>query len=307
MDELLKHILLEFQIHNEMLNEEHGRIPHIQQYIYDLFENAIIPMEIKMKKNKSSNATEKFEQDVFPNCKCFFTHFNIEIKLALADKKAYSGGYYPQLSFYTKTSSLVVMKISVTGKDFNDINSIVRFVFAHELAHAYDDCCRTIHYGTVKSKIDIDANYNNYYNTVTLRGFNTFQDDMCTILNYLSPTELKAFIGQFEAEIKPKIEQIKDAKSAWMIAKETDSWNKLVSLEKGIAILNSLANKPIFDKQREMIVIAYNNIYPSRPITTYDKLLKLLNRWLYKFKRIYINRISKILYDLFSENDVKIP
>lgn len=45
MDELLKHILLEFQIHNKMLDEKHGRIPQIQQYIYDLFENAIFPME----------------------------------------------------------------------------------------------------------------------------------------------------------------------------------------------------------------------------------------------------------------------
>lgn len=243
MDELLKHILLEFQIHNKMLDEKHGRIPQIQQYIYDLFENAIFPMEQMMKSNNDTIRAEVFHKDIFPNCDCFFTHCNIDITLSLDDKTSFIGGYYPKKSFYSDTTSFVTMKITVGGKDFNDINNSLRSVFAHELTHAYDDYCKTMHYGTISSKIDIDARKNNYYNTVNLHGFSHNQDAMCDILNRLSPLELKAYIGQFEAEIKPNVDKIKDAVSAWELAKETIAWNKLDYLERSIKTLNSITDK----------------------------------------------------------------
>ena len=89
MDELLKHILLEFQIHNKMLDEKHGRIPQIQQYIYDLFENAIFPMEQMMKSNNDTIRAEVFHKDIFPNCDCFFTYCNIDITLYLYNKSSF--------------------------------------------------------------------------------------------------------------------------------------------------------------------------------------------------------------------------
>ena len=300
MDELLKHILLEFQIHNKMLDEKHGRIPQIQQYIYDLFENAIFPMEQMMKSNNDTIRAEVFHKDIFPNCDCFFTHCNIDITLSLDNKSSFRGGYYPKKSFYSDTTSFVTMKITVGGKDFNDINNSLRFVFAHELTHAYDDYCKTMHYGTISSKIDIDARKNNYYNTVNLHGFSQNQDAMCDILNRLSPLELKAYIGQFEAEIKPNVDKIKDAVSAWELAKETIAWNKLDYLERSIKILNSITDK---DYQNHLLTY-YNNVYPLKPLSTYNQLLKTLNGRFYKFKRIFINRISKILYDLYSENNI---
>lgn len=303
MDELLKHILLEFQIHNKMLDEEHGRIPQIQQYIYDLFENAIFPMEETMRNNGDNVRADIFHKDIFPNCDCFFTHCNIDITLSLDDKTSFRGGYYPKKSFYSEDASLVTMKISVTGKDFNDINNNLRFVFAHELTHAYDDYCKTMHYGTISSKIDIDTKKNNYYNTVNLRGFTNNQDAMCDILNHLSPMELKAYIGQFEAEIKPNVDKIKDAKTAWELSKKTDAWNKLDYLERSIKTLNSITDK----KYQYHFLTYYNRIYPFKPIKRYSKLLKTLNGRLYKFKRIFINRISKILYDLYAENNTVIP
>lgn len=68
-----------------MLDEKHGRIPQIQQYIYDLFENAIFPMEQIMKSNNDTIRAEVFHKDIFPNCDCFFTHCNtIFLKTDLA-------------------------------------------------------------------------------------------------------------------------------------------------------------------------------------------------------------------------------
>lgn len=305
MNQLLKHIMLEFQIHGKILDEEHGRIPYIQQYIYDLFENAIIPMESVMRKNNDSVRTENFHQDIFPNCNCFFSHCNIEITLALEGKSTYKGGYYPTLSFYSDSASLVTIKITVGGNSFNQINENLRFVFAHELTHAYDDYCHTMQYKTVTSKIHLDSKYNNYYSTINLHGYDNAQDAMCDILNHLSPMELKAYVGQFEIEIKPNVDKIKNAKTAWEIAKETKAWSKLDYLERNINTLNEFSN--VGEDVQNKFIQAYNNIYPSKPIATYNKLLKVLNGRLYKFKRVFINRISKILYDLYSKNNPMIP
>ena len=98
----------------------------------------------------------------------------------------------------------------------------------------------------------------------------------------------------------PNVDKIKDAVSAWELAKETIAWNKLDYLERSIKTLNSITDK---DYQNHLLTY-YNNIYPLKPLSTYNQLLKTLNGRFYKFKRIFINRISKILYDLYSENNI---
>lgn len=303
-DLLYEHVVTEFQIHDYMILEEHGSIPNITEYVHAFINNAVIPLYMKMMKNGDTVCSERFDKDIFKNIEnSFFTNIGLEITVSNQSKKTrYSGGYQPRRSIYTDRVRMPEIRITVDSENLTDLLNAFRFVFAHELTHAYDDCQRTMKYGTIVSKMDTDAKNNNYYNTVNYKGLSDLSDAICDILNRLNKIELNAFVGQFKTELLAYDNKIKDINTVYDSAKKTDAWRKYGYLKRNLDRLGSITDKGL---QKAALKI-YNEVTETH-LDTYMAMLKKLNSRFYNWEKTFINRTSKIIYDVYLEINQRIP
>ena len=139
---------------------------------------------------------------------------------------------------------------------------------------------------------------NNYVNVVNnLKNKDIDIASSAGILYLLDKIERNAYIGQIRQELIANQDKLTDWQSTFDVVKNSESYKKFLHLEKNVNAILSITDK----KQQLKFIDALNKMM-DKSFTTYNQLQKYYwGRWL-KWKKGYLNKITKIAYDVYKNN-----
>lgn len=295
--ELKNHLLYEFTINNYgFLNETRSIVNGIDNTVL-MFLN-MVSEQIKNTKTKSTNIYT--EKNNF-NIKTFFTQFKLKLTITKGEKK-YSGGCDINNSIIKNSENKWIcipdIELQVQGKNENEIRNVFGFAIGHELTHLYNMLQYAIKNNENGYNNVFDKNkYRNISNTMSNPFFEKNTKIIAQILYTLTRIERNAYIAQLRQELLNQEELITDTNSAYEAIKNTESYKRLLFLEKNINILFSedLNNS----ETTKTNILSTLNKTMNKKFTNFEQVKKyFLRRWL-KWKKAYLSRASKIAYDVF--------
>ena len=305
--DLKNHILYEFYAglpnKENILNESRGVVSGLHEVV-----NAICNDMVKdiLKTVSKKGATTKIYSGKVSNygLTSFFDEYMIAVKVSYGEKTTYSGGLWMRESFLDSADGVVChphIDIEITGKDPSTIINTVSFAIGHELTHAYNEFKYARKNGLKAS--DIVSNFIEVQGQSRIAASKKSQiQNEKAIGNFLylaNRMERNAYIAQLKQELETKKNEIEDSKSAWEAVLGTESYKKFKMLER---VYRQMLSEELTAETKKQI-ISYTNKITGRKFNSYGQVKKFcINLW-EKWRKKYLTMASKIVYDIFAENN----
>lgn len=283
--------LLTEEKYRRELNENHGVIPNLTEYLTD-FEAAI------------KNGKKRLSMDDFSAVgDCFFDSIIVDIG---GNDSQLNGGYFQTKSgFYKKNDGSYGYHVTISLANDGNIEKL-KIVFAHELTHAYDDFCRKTGRKNGKPSLtllDLDKKIGTKRAIlISLANGGEPVKALGLMLYYLNDAEKNAYIGQTYAELINNIEKISDSSTAFQELKKTEAWDIYVWLRKNIKYLQNLVkdNSEEAKGKKHILLWAYEFITTIKE-KDFSRLVKYLIKKYKVWEHHFLNQASKMVYDAYCD------
>lgn len=302
--ELKNHIKYEFITGRDnptrLLYEVRGVVNNIDKIISKIESECINQIEstINTKKGYFKIYHIDFNGENF-----FFKELYLSLTTYYDDRNTY-GGSTSSDSVVKKQGNIICQPIIELQLYCNSVENMVyklKFCLGHELTHVHN-----MYQYVLKTGKDL---YSNMVNVQKYKEISNLKDNLYyfkyinqkvigDVLYRLNRMERNAYIAQLRQELLQKKEEIKDSKTAYETLISTDSYKKnYLYLQKVIFLLVNLTDE---NAKKDLVKIMNN--FSKRKITNYNDVKKyFVNRW-NKWKKQYMIKASKIVYDVFNEN-----
>lgn len=307
LTELKNHIDYEFSRNTfTILKESRGTIAGVDMFVSNISKAAEnqINTAIRMKTEIEQTYTDSNTQNALNDgAKIFFLEFDISLTFGFADKKRY-GGYtnIKQSIIQTKEGGVIcrpTITLRIFGPKEEDLHYVLSLGLGHELVHIYN----FYRYCLENQNADLIANYKS-------QGYKKFysalqwgigiRKKVAYVLYILNRMERNAYIGMLRQELQSKKDEIRGSKNALNIVKQTESYEKFQDLSKFIDDLKTLDPE---SKDAKRIVLEVNDMMKKK-YTTFGQVIKYFTQRWEKWKKKYMIMASKIVYDIWSENNL---
>lgn len=275
-----------------MLCEEHGIMPHIDDYI-DVFLDYMHKFDFSEKPK-----TIILSENIFSNIKnCFFKNILLSIDLCKTEKNNVNG--YMNLSPNTEIEDGKVFRI--TGKFHiycteDKLDSSLATMLAHEITHVYENFKRVM--SNAPSLYDVVANSN--YSNNTDRYNSEYEYDrklISHIVYYTTKFEVNAYAASIYGTLKAHAEELVDAHDAVDVIKYySPVYQNFVTIGEYIQRLNM---RWLDEQDTKLIEDAWYSSMGEKRKCGYiiKKLTSLYNKNWRKLKKV----ISKMCYDVYEK------
>lgn len=284
----------------EYLVEEHGYVPNFDKYL-EAFSKAL---PAKWKNTTRLKITDKD----FTGIDTFFKNIEINVEVhRIKDDSDYGfhGGYVADdKDFIDSQKKLHSPKInlSLSTGDGSIVKRYLRYVFAHELTHAYENYRRKLEF---KDSLGIAASKRPY--AAVVNDFGTFRPEkierlLRQFIYWIDPAEQNAHISAIKAEIQDKVSnssEISNSRKAFDLIKDTESYRELKTIS---SFVSYLKKGKITEDEKDKILSYYLSIVPKTNLTSYNELYKWIVRVWERYKIKVKKGIAKIAYDVFASN-----
>lgn len=305
--ELKNHILCEFSLHKNLhpflITETRGVVDGMDD-IVNVFIRMVKPQVndlFSTGKPTTIYYDETTDEFYYSGLKTFFDSFRLYLTLSIGEK-SYEGGVNSDCIIKVRGKYRCNPKIllSISARNSIEMLNMLSFTLAHELTHAYN----LLQYA-------IKNNSNGKDNLLNRNKYKNIQDALHTnvninnlkatgsILYNLSRIERNVYIAQLRQELLANKNMIKDTKTAFNLIKQTESYKKFLNLEKNVNIINNNNLDPRIQNE----LMNYLNSIMDKKFTNFEQVKKYYNRRWQKWKKAYLVRASKIVYDIFDENN----
>ena len=287
------HIDKEFKYH--MMSESMGHIDDIDIYVDSISSKILNYL------NKHSNLTLISLKNLIinksdiSNINSFFDRLILDGNIIL-DKTLYYGipvsfgGYLPEVSGLDKNNNYVItIELNLSGS-IDGISEYIKPLLAHELAHAYEDFCKN-------SQVHIENKYvegdilskDSIYKGMT--SVNLFIQKLANVLYFCIPEEVNANKNEIHYELISKRFGIRNSAAANEILKTTETYKRLIVIEKYIDELKNVSDKII----QQSVIDYYNKIY-KKSIEDYSKIINNIELKFLKARNKIITTAGNSLY-----------
>lgn len=258
------------------------------------------------------------------NFETFFDACEITLNLEYnTTKHSSSGGYQSGKSgWFDNNMYKIYMRINTVGNEQELINQ-ARVSTAHELTHAYDDYSRraigkdkkgvpdmwTVSMRSGQFVADDDSNRGND---------DTLFSEVSEMIYFFAKNETNAYIGQARSEIRNYFQQ-NPPRATYDITKaiaSTRAYRELQDKNNKMDILHKFATYPdeIGKNAKDKVLYTFNrtrmhnsivrslaNVEKDTPVTTYNQVLKIMDKKFHRFEKQIKTQLPKIAYDVYME------
>ncbi len=140
--------------------------------------------------------------------------------------------------------------------------------------------------------------YDKFYST--LQWGTGIRKKVAKALYILNRVERNAYIGMLRQELQSKKDEIRGSKNALSVVKRTESYKKFQDLSKFIDDLKSLDP----ESEEAKRIVSEVNYMMKKNYTTFGQVIKYFTQRWEKWKKKYMIMASKIVYDIWSENNL---
>lgn len=273
------------------LCEEHGVMPHIDEYI-DVFLDYMRGFNFSEKPK-----TITIKKNIFSNIKnCFFKNIFLSIDLCKTEKSNVHG--YMNLSQNTEIEDGKVF--CITGKFHiyctqDKLDSSLATMLAHELTHVYENFKRVT--SNAPSLYDVVVN-SNYSNNTDRYGSTEYDRQLIShIVYYTTKFEVNAYAASIYGTLKAHAEELIGAHDALDVIKYySPVYQNFINLGKYIQRLNM---RFLDEQDAKVIEDAWYSSMGEKKKCGYivKKLASLYNKNWGKLKKV----ISKMCYDVYEK------
>lgn len=275
-----------------MLKEEHGAVPN-----HDLYVNEFGKYCARQVKKGIYNFT--LPEDFFANVPdCFFESckikVNIELKKNVRGSIDSRGGYNPAFSsFDSRAGKFRVMAIGldIVAGEFS-VRNCCENIFAHEILHAYQDCCmkrKNPTFGLVSS--NLKTNY--YKNQQSSPTDTKMIEKLRVFLYFMNPNEINVFAGTLRKLAYYYSKKTDTPEVTIEKVRKSDAFGPFRKIDKVVNELQQVTNP-----NTQEIVLRYWNENGDKPQKNYNSLMKLLVNRNMRIQQ----RVSRILSKQIADN-----
>ena len=289
MDNLFRHIFIEFYYRNgKFLNEHNSKLTFRKlNESYGVFDGCYeLAKQIynNIKKMNLKNGEGRVLNLHIKNCKWIET-FEI---MVYYDENSNTGATYNSSSQIVKsvnnTRKYLPLKLSVNLASNNIVINLM-----HELTHAYEDYNRQIN---DKPSITDKALENGYYLNNSVGNYDYDKKYISYILYYLTDFEVNAHLSQLKGELQNcdkyfvNIQQIVD------FLKKTDVYKRYSVIKSYIDFFSNIS-----DEKSQSIILSWVSDLSTLKFRTYKNFVNYINKKYNKIERHMNRLIPKIAYE----------
>ena len=306
--ELRNHIIYEFYAdlpnRENILMESRGIVSGLHDVVKAICEE--MSGQIWETCSVGSETTEMYCGDVSDlNLSTFFRNYTVHLTTVYDEGKTrYSGSLLIRDSFSDVDGGVVchpVIEFTVYGNDASDMARTIVFAIGHELTHAFNDYQYANKNGLTKQDIINNFRHDQSYNSITASKQSQVQNEkaIANLLYLTNRMERNAYIAQLKQELESVKDTINDSTSAWNAVLNTESYKKFKQIER---VYEQLVSGKLSNLAKEQ-VMGFTNKILGKSFVNYERVERFYTNIWNKWKKKYLTTASKIVYDIFEENN----
>lgn len=308
-NELRNHIIYEFYAglpnRENILMESRGIVSGLHEVVKAICEE--MSDQIWETCSVGDETTKTYSGDVRDfNLSTFFQSYIVHLTTIYDEGKTkYSGGLLIPDSFSDAKDGIIchpIIELTVTGSDSLDMGRTIMFSIGHELTHAFNDYQYASKNGLTKEDIINNICDRQNYDSITTTKQSRVQNEkaVANLLYLLNRSERNAYIAQLKEELESVKDKIKDSTSAWNAVLSTASYKKFKQIER---VYMQLMSESLSNSSKEQVIRTTNKIL-GKSFVDYGRVKRFYTNIWSKWKKKYLTTASKIVYDIFKENNL---